>query len=421
MTNRYLGYALAVIFTANFFSYLDRQLVSALGVELKAHFRLSDTEFGWVGSAFTFGYMVFAPVIGGLIVKVRRTWVFAACVFVWSLATILTGYMPNKWALYAARFFIGVGEAGCLVIGPTLLSDYFSKGVRGKVLSVFFLALPLGGTSGYIVGGFLAKYFGWQQAFIIAGAPGFLIGILVALLRDPAGSGEADPHHPKAGLDAYLALLKNRTLVLIILAQAFAVTFLQPLLHYGVIFFEEDRSMSKQEATITLGVIALVAGGLGNMLSGVIGDRLARRGVRGPYSLLAGSAFALGLPCLLAGFLADAKLVALLGLGFGAFFYFLCMPAVNTQIANATPPAQRATAYALAVFILHLLGDMGANPAFGAISDFIKAEGYPHARRTTFLIFSCFLLPAAAACLFASRRAPHDEAAASAAEAPKPV
>lgn len=410
MTNRYLGYALGVIFTANFLSYLDRQLVSALGTKLIAHFKLSDTEFGWVGSAFTIGYMVFAPIVSALIGKVRRTWVFAACVFVWSIATIASGYAPNKWILYATRFFIGVGEAGCLVIGPTLLSDYFSKEVRGKVLSVFFLALPLGGTAGYVVGGQLAKYFGWQQAFLIAGLPGFLIGALIIALKDPSRGGDAaDPHGGHSGgWSAYKSLLANRTLVLIIVAQAFAVTFLQPLLHFGVPFFEKERSMTNEEATLTLGVIALVAGGLGNMLSGVIGDRLAKKGVAGPYALLAGAAFALGLPCLLAGFLAGSKAIAMVSLGAGAFFYFLCMPAVNTQIANATRPAERASAYALAVFILHLLGDTGANPAFGAVSDGLGSK------QKAFLIFSFFLLPASIACFFASRRAPADEARASA-------
>jgi len=408
VTNRYLGYALGVIFTANFLSYLDRQLVSALGTKLIAHFNLTDTEFGWVGSAFTIGYMVFAPIVSALIARVRRTWVFAACVFVWSIATIASGYAPNKWILYATRFFIGVGEAGCLVIGPTLLSDYFSKEVRGKVLSVFFLALPLGGTAGYVVGGQLAKYFGWQQAFLIAGLPGFVIGALILALRDPVRGGEPDPHHPKVGLRAYFDLLRNRTLVLIILAQAFAVTFLQPLLHFGVPFFEKERAMTNEQATLTLGVIALVAGGFGNMLSGVIGDRLARKGVRGPYSLLAGAAFALGFPCLLVGFQAGSKAVALGGLGLGAFFYFLCMPAVNTQIANATRPQERAAAYAMAVFILHLLGDTGANPAFGKVSDLLQSK------QTAFLIFSVFLLPASVACFLASRRAPRDEAIASA-------
>jgi MFS family permease len=411
VTNRYLGYALAVIFTANFLSYLDRQLVSALGTKIIEAYQLSDTEFGWVGSAFTIGYMVFAPVVSALIAKVRRTWVFAACVFVWSIATIASGYAPNKWVLYATRFFIGVGEAGCLVIGPTLLSDYFSKEVRGKVLSVFFLALPLGGTAGYVVGGLLAEAFGWQRAFLIAGLPGFLIGALILLLVDPAPTGSHEGGHHGGGLKAYKALLGNRTLVLIILAQAFAVTFLQPLLHFGVPFFEKERAMTNKQATLTLGIIALVAGGLGNMLSGVIGDRLARRGVKGPYALLASVAFGLGFPCLLAGFLADSKAVYLGGLGLGAFFYFLCMPAVNTAIANATHPSERASAYALAVFILHLLGDTGANPAFGAVSDALDSK------QRAFLIFSVFLLPASIACLFASRTSSRDESRA-AGEAP---
>ena len=405
MSRRYLGYALGVIFFANFLSYLDRQIVSALGTELIKYHHLGKQEFGWVGSAFTIGYMVFAPIVSFLIVRFPRTRVFALCVLVWSFATIGSGFAPNKWVLYVTRFFIGVGEAGCLVIGPTLLSDYFSKEVRGKVLSVFFLALPLGGTGGYIAGGQLAKHFGWQNAFLIAGLPGFVVGALIWALVEPVRGDGEDPHHPKVkGWKPYLELLSNRTLLFIILAQAFAVIFLQPLLHFGVPFFEDERHMSKQEATTTLGVIALVAGGLGNMLSGIIGDALARRGVRGAYALMAGVAFTLGLPCLILGFSSADRLLFLPGIGLGAFFYFLCMPAVNTQIANAVPAAQRAAAYAMAVFILHLLGDTFANPIFGAVADHIKSM------QRTFLMFSFSLLLAGASCFVASRFAGREEA-----------
>lgn len=404
MTKRYLGYALAIIFFANFLSYLDRQIVSALGTELKAYHHLGNQEFGWVGSAFTIGYMVFAPVVSFLIVRYPRTRIFALCVFVWSVATIGSGFAPNKWVLYATRFFIGVGEAGCLVIGPTLLSDYFSKEVRGKALSVFFLALPLGGTAGYIAGGQLSKHFGWQKAFLIAGLPGFLVGALIWALVEPARGDAEDPHHPKVkGFRPYMDLLQNRTLLFIILAQAFAVIFLQPLLHFGVPFFEKDRHMTKQEATNTLGIIALVAGALGNMLSGVIGDALSRRGFRGSYAAMAGVAFTLGLPCLILGFSSENRYVFLPAIGMGAFFYFLCMPAVNTQIANSVPPAQRAMAFAMAVFILHLLGDTFANPIFGAVADRI------HSMQRTFLIFSFSLLLAGASCLVAARHAARSE------------
>jgi predicted MFS family arabinose efflux permease len=356
--------------------------------------------------------MVFAPVVGFLTNRVRRTWIFAVCVFLWSLATIASGFAPSKTWLYAARFFIGIGEAGCLVIGPSLLSDLFPKEQRGKALSIFFLGLPLGGTAGYLLGGQL--HHDLKLAFTIAGAPGFAIAVLIWFLVDPARSGEEDPHHPKVkGFRPYLALLGNPTLLLIILAQAFAVIFLVPLLHFGIGFFVGERGIEKKEATRLLGTIALVAGAAGNLLSGVLGDFLAKKGVKGPYSLLAGIAFTAGLPFLLAGFTIHDKWIFVPCLGLGAFCYFLCMPAVNTQIANCVTPAQRSMAYALAVFILHLLGDTTAPFFFGAAADAMKST------QKAFFLFSWSLLLAGACCLLASRYAARDEARA--ADPPKPL
>jgi predicted MFS family arabinose efflux permease len=415
VTKSYLRYALAVIFFANFFSYLDRQVVSSIEHELKRDLHISTAEFGYVGSAFTVGYMVFAPVIGFLITRVRRPAVFAMCIIVWSFATVASGLVPNKWGLYAARFFIGVGEAGCLVIGPTLLSDYFSKEVRGRVLSIFFLAMPLGGANGYILGAQITKHLGWHWAFYLAGAPGFLLAVLIWFLVDPEpceDPGErhpdtADGHHghppPVRGLKPYLDLLSNRTLLYIILAQAFAVMFLQPFLHFGVGFFESERDLTKSKATLSLASIALVAGALGNALSGFIGDRMARR-TRGAYALMAGLAFIFGLPFMLAGFTLRVPHLYLPALGVGAFCYFLCMPAVNTQIANSVSPEKRAMAYALAVFILHCLGDTAALPAFGRVADVVGSK------QASFTIFSFALLLAGLSCILAFRSAARDGA-----------
>jgi MFS family permease len=407
VTKRYAAYALAVVFAANFLSYLDRQIVSALEDQLTDafHFDREGTQFGFLWTAFTLGYMIFAPVVGFLSDRHRRPWIFAVCVFLWSVATIGSGLARTAPLLYATRFFIGIGEAGCLVIGPTLLSDYFPKEVRGRALSVFFLGLPLGGTAGYIVGGVVAEHFGgWRNAFYFAGLPGFLVAVLLWLLVDPPRGGPIEESHARiSGVKPYLDLLKNRTLLYTILAQAFAVIILVPLLHFGVKFFESKHQMSKTAATLTLGTIALVAGSLGNTLSGVIGDRLAKR-MSGAYARLAAVAFAAGMPCLVLGFLADSRLIVLPALTVGAFCYFLCMPAVNTQIANAVSAQQRAMAYALAVFILHLLGDMSAPPLFG------KVAGLIGSRETTFVVFSCTLLLASFFCFLASRSAARDEA-----------
>jgi MFS family permease len=171
-------------------------------------------------------------------------------------------------------------------------------------------------------------------------------------------------------------------------------------------------------------VIALVAGGLGNTLSGILGDRLARR-MKGAYALLAAVGFASGLPFLLLGFTSDTELLFLPALTFGAFCYFLCMPAVNTQIANAVPARQRAMAYALAVFVLHLLGDTLAPILFGGVAhsvfdllawnlglhralDLFDSLG----TQAAFVGFSFTLVLSSLCCFLASRSAARDEAAA---------
>jgi len=162
--------------------------------------------------------------------------------------------------------------------------------------------------------------------------------------------------------------------------------------------------MGKKSATLSLAGMALVAGAMGNALSGLIGDRLAKQ-LRGAYALMAGVAFCVGMPLMLVGFTVHDLRLALPSLGLGAFCYFLCMPAVNTQIANSVPAEKRAMAYALAVFILHCLGDTAALPVFGRVSEFVGSK------HTAFLIFSFALLLAGTSCFLAARFAAREEPA----------
>jgi MFS family permease len=393
-------WALGVIFAANFLNYLDRQLVSALEKPLSTSLALEQWEYGLLWSLFTIGYMICAVPIGLLADRYSRTRLFALCIVVWSVATIASGMAETKWVLYAARVCIGVGEAGCLVIGPSLISDLFSRKVRAKALSWFYLAMPLGGTGAFLLAGLLFGI-GWRNMFYLAGVPGFLVAALIWLLADPPrGASEGAQHGMHGGsLGDYVKLLRTPTLLLIIMAQAFAVVILVPLIHYGAQFFEDYRGMGDKEARLALGVMALVGGCAGSLASGFLGDRLFRR-TRRAYAILATVSYLAAVPCLFIGFYDERKEVFLTALTVGSFFLFLCMPAVNTQIANVVNPAQRATAWALAVFILHLLGDTLAPPIFGKIS---AAVG----REQAFSAFSLALIGAALCCLaaiFTARR-----------------
>ena len=184
MTKKYAKYALAIICFANFLSYLDRQLVSALEEPLTRDpemggLGLSSTEFGFLWTLFTLGYMLCAPFIGYATDRYRRPRIFAVCIFIWSLATIASGLAQAKWVLYVSRVLIGLGEAGCLIVGSALISDLFSKEARGRALSIFYLGLPLGGTFAFVMSGLLLEYTGWRPLFFIAGLPSFLLCILI--------------------------------------------------------------------------------------------------------------------------------------------------------------------------------------------------------------------------------------------------
>ncbi len=429
---QYLVWALLVICVANFFNYMDRMLVSALEKQLVGDFQLAGWEFGLLWSLFTIGYMACAMPIGYLADHYNRTRLFAVCVVIWSAATVATGWagrIPTilsagqgtdeasglllaKLVLYVSRLFIGVGEAGCLVIGPALLSDYFRRDARGRALSAFYLGQPLGGTAGFVLV-FLVFHVGfdWPWAFYVAGIPGFLIAACIWLLADPPrGANEGVGHHapPGGGLRQYTRLLRNRSLLLIILAQTFSVIILIPLLHYGKKFLLDKIAATSPgaaedalELKATLAMLAvMITGAAGMVVSGLVGDRLARRH-RGAYALVAGVGFLLGWPCLFLGFRAEAFWVFLPALVAGCFFMFLCMPAVNTQIANVVHPSQRAAAWALAVFVLHLLGDTLAPPVFGKCIDWVG-------RQAAFEWFSGALLLASACCFLAARTAAAD-------------
>ncbi|HKB35370.1 MAG TPA: MFS transporter [Gemmataceae bacterium] len=400
-------WALAVIFAANFLNYTDRQLVSALEKPIRNDpaLNLDAEDYGWLWSYFTIGYMICAVPIGLLADRYRRTSILAFCVTVWSLATVASGLAQTKLVLNIARVFIGVGEAGCLVIGPSLISDYFPVKVRGKALSIFYLGMSLGGVTAFILPMALSGVLTWREMFYVAGVPGFAVALLVLLLPEPPrGSredGGSDPHSHHGGgkLTDYIRLLKTPTLLLIILAQAFAVAVLVPVVHFGKKYLETDRGLdAKQAGLAMLGI--LVAGIVGNLSSGVIGDRLARR-LRGAYALLAGLGYLASFAALQTAFRIESTWVFLSGLVVGSFFLFLCMPAVNTQIANVTSPAQRGAAWAVAVFILHLLGDTAAPPLFGRVEQEIG-------RQQTFINFCFALIPAAVCCFLATLTARAD-------------
>src|SRR3954467_11360130 len=207
-------YALAILTLINLFNYLDRWVVAAVLESIKkSELHPSDRQLGLVGTGFIVVYTLTSPLFGALGDRRKRPPLIALGVAVWSVATSLAGFARGFMSLFIARSGVGVGEAAYGTIAPALLSDSFPIERRGRVLAVFFSAIPIGSAAGYVLGGLVDQHFGWRAAFWIAGAPGLLLALLVLLVKDvPRGQQDGAIVAPskESGIEVYKRLLKHK-------------------------------------------------------------------------------------------------------------------------------------------------------------------------------------------------------------------
>lgn len=366
---RYALYALTILCAINLLNYIDRQVMFAVFEPVKLAFGLSDTRLGILGSAFIWVYLLAAPLAGSLADRFPRRHIIAVALVLWSAATAGAGAAAGFWTLFVSRALVGVGEAAYGAVSPTLIADYFPPERRGTVLSVFFMATPVGSALGYILGGKIGEAWGWRAAFFLVGLPGLGLAALVGRLREPAAAaGKPRPLAAREGIGAYRDLLLNRSYLLNALAMA-AMTFaLGGLAAWFPTYLIREARMSVGAANQMFGGVTVVAGVLGTLAGGWIGDRLQRR-TRKAYFLVSGAGLLLGVPTSLLAILRAAHPAAPAFIFVAELFLFLNTGPLNAVIVNVTRPAVRARAFALNIFLIHFLGDAVSPTILGAISD----------------------------------------------------
>jgi MFS family permease len=379
ITSTYRRYALGLLLTVNMLNYIDRQVLFAVFPLIKVDLSLSDTALGLLGSAFMFSYLLLAPLFGWLGDHWSRTRLAAGGLVIWSLATTLAGYASGYRTLLAARAVVGVGEASFGTVSPGLVSDFFSKELRGRVLSWFYVAIPVGSALGYLLGGLLGQRYGWHAAFLMVGLPGLLLAIPVALLRAPPRGGDTIPHpasgQPLPGGEGkqidpggYAALFRNRSFVWNTLAMA-AMTFaIGGLAQWLPSFLNRVHSVDVAKGSMLFGATTVLAGILGTLAGGWFGDRWQKKNGKG-YLLLSGWGFLLGTPCAAWAILAPGLTSCMIAIFIAEFFLFLNTGPLNTVLINVTDPAVRAMAFAVNIFFIHALGDAVSPTILGWLSD----------------------------------------------------
>jgi len=371
--------ALAVLTLINLFNYLDRWIVAALAESMKhSELRLSDTQLGSLMTGFIIVYMIAAPLFGSLGDARSRTRLLGLGVAIWSVATALAGLATSYASLFAARAAVGVGEAAYGTISPALLADYFPRERRGRVFAIFFAAIPVGSALGYIVGGLVDHYFGWRQAFFVAGVPGLVLAALALRLYDPPRGaqdsvvGSASHAHAVslggAARAAYAALVRNRPYMLTVLGYAAYTFAIGALAFWTPSFLERTRGIPKAQATVQFGAIVVVTGFIGTYAGGWIGDYFLRVS-RQAYLWVSGLVTLVAAPLTLLALAAPRPAVYWTAIVAAELCLFASTGPINSAIVNVVSPHMRATAVALSIFTIHLLGDVPSPSLVGVLSD----------------------------------------------------
>ena len=365
-TNLHPRTALIVLTSLNLLNYADRNVLFAVQPLVQDEFHLSKEQIGYLTSAFLGFYMIAAPFVGPLADRYSRKLIIVLGAIFWSGLTLLTAVTHTYTELLVRHTLVGIGEATFVTIAPTFVADLFAEKKRGRILGVFYLAIPVGSAAGYLLGGYLAPQHGWRFPFYIAAAPGFLLALGVMFLKEPErGQFDTLKETPERG--TILGLARNPAFLTSTLGMA-AMTFsLGGIQVWMPQFLFSERHYTLESANLIFGIIIVVDGILAALLGGWLGDYLLPR-MKSAYYLVSAASMLLGVPAMIVAlFVKGPAMVPAIGVA--AFFLLLNTAPLNAAVLNSVGAHIRATAIAVNIFIIHILGDVPSPTMMGWVAD----------------------------------------------------
>jgi MFS family permease len=343
--------------------------------------------------------MVSAPVLGFLADRLSRWIIVGSAVILWSIASGASGLATTFGILFATRICVGIGEGGYGPAAPTILADLYPIQRRGLIMAIFCAAIPVGSALGYVIGGAIGSHFGWRWAFYSVAPPGLLLGLLCFWQRDPRVAAHyVLQESQRQRLTDYLKLFRTRSYLINCIAQTM-MTFAIGGLGFWVPAYLRFRNQSPAAGMAIFGGIMVVAGLVSTLLGGIVADKLRTR-YPGSYFLVSGIGMVIACPIFVVSLYIPFP-AAWIAMFVAIFFIFMNTGPSNTALANVSLPAVRATAFAVNIFVIHLLGDVPAFPALGYIAGHTNM-------RVAFLFMSGIMLAAGVTWLIGVKYLPAD-------------
>jgi MFS family permease len=383
-TKPYRAYVLAALLIVYTFNFIDRVVISIIQEPIKQEFGLSDFQLGLLGGpAFAVLYTLLGIPIARLAEKRNRMTILSICVALWSLATALCGFATSFATLFAARVGVSVGEAGCTPPAQSVISDYFPADKRATAISIYALGVPVGSMLAAIGGGYIATYLGWREAFWLLGFPGLLLAILVKLtVKEPPRPGIVPGAEAPTFLEAFATLSKKATFWHVSLGSAVASFVGYGVGQYLNSFLIRTHDLNILQASQLTGVVLGAAAAFGTFFAGWLADKMVKRH---PNALawLPALGFFIATPFYLVGYMAPSLWIGVPFMVIGAITHYFYLGCMYASIQGVAPPRMRATATAVLLFIVNILGYGLGPPVIGALSDFLANSSLQQFALTT--------------------------------------
>ncbi|MCS6952550.1 MAG: MFS transporter [Bryobacterales bacterium] len=288
---RYKWYLVAMLWWISFFNYADRQAIFSVFPLLEQEMGLSPVELGLLGSSFAWTYGLAAPLAGYVVDRVRRKTAILAGLHIWSLICALTALSRNFRHLLLFRAAEGLGETFYYPASMSLISDYHGKATRSRAMGLHQTSVYVGTIGGGFFAGWIGQRYGWRWSFIVFGALGILLGVVLHRFLHEAPRGAADRAEAGAGatplraslpLSEFFRVLARTPSALLLMGAFVCANFVAVVLLSWMPKFLYDRfQMSLAMAGLTATLFVQLASMVGSPLGGWMADALRRRTPRG--------------------------------------------------------------------------------------------------------------------------------------------
>ncbi|HEX5809713.1 MAG TPA: MFS transporter [Anaerolineales bacterium] len=360
-SSRYRWFVVGVFFFFMLLHQTDKLMIGSLQVPIMETFGIGNREWGFINSGALIVATLLYPIWGYLYDHYARAKLLALASFIWGATTWLSAIVRTYPQFLATRASTGVDDSSYPGLF-TLIADYFTPTMRGKIYGILQLTQPIGFLVGMVLALIVAPMIGgWRSIFYITGTLGIIIAALIYFGVKEVPRGKAEPEFegmPEKELEHFHFSWKevreifNKKTMWFIFAQGFAGNFpWNVIVYFFFAYLMTERGYDNNSVLITMAPVILILAA-GYFIGGGLGDALFRRTSRGrilvsSIGVIMGAIFlyfAMTTPI-------EARTQFFVFMCLTALFMPLSSPNVIATVYDVTVPEVRSTAHAVEYFV----------------------------------------------------------------------